>query len=218
MKFTIANLGQTVLRYSVPTDIIAQLKNIYRDKCNEMPPANPQLIGKINNEKSFFYDGVDVPEKKIYPHNFLSEQIIDFYYKTFRHYLDWNRVKNYKCSLSSVWINKMTEHEYNPVHVHQGSLFTGLSSVLILHIPESYGVEYSADDQPLNGQLMILGSASGQFANIDYQPYGLKTGDLFVFPFDMRHCVYPFNGRGERLTIAANIDVLYDPIKNRGIT
>ncbi len=218
MKFTIANLGQTVLRYSVPTDIIAQLKNIYRDKCNEMPPANPQLIGKINNEKSFFYDGVDVPEKKIYPHNFLSEQIIDFYYKTFRHYLDWNRVKNYKCSLSSVWINKMTEHEYNPVHVHQGSLFTGLSSVLILHIPESYGVEYSADDQPLNGQLMILGSASGQFANIDYQPYGLKTGDLFVFPYDMRHCVYPFNGPGERLTIAANIDVLYDPIKNRGIT
>ena len=218
MKFTIANLGQTVLRYSVPTDIIAQLKNIYRDKCNEMPPANPQLIGKINNEKSFFYDWVDVPEKKIYPHNFLSEQIIDFYYKTFRHYLDWNRVKNYKCSLSSVWINKMTEHEYNPVHVHQGSLFTGLSSVLILHIPESYGVEYSADDQPLNGQLMILGSASGQFANIDYQPYGLKTGDLFVFPYDMRHCVYPFNGPGERLTIAANIDVLYDPIKNRGIT
>ena len=218
MKFTIANLGQTVLRYSVPTDIIAQLKNIYRDKCNEMPPANPQLIGKINNEKSFFYDGVDVPEKKIYPHNFLSEQIIDFYYKTFRHYLDWNRVKNYKCSLSSVWINKMTEHEYKPVHVHQGSLFTGLSSVLILHIPESYGVEYSADDQPLNGQLMILGSASGQFANIDYQPYGLKTGDLFVFPYDMRHCVYPFNGPGERLTIAANIDVLYDPIKNRGIT
>ena len=218
MKFTIANLGQTVLRYSVPTDIIAQLKNIYRDKCNEMPPANPQLIGKINNEKSFFYDGVDVPEKKIYPHNFLSEQIIDFYYKTFRHYLDWNRVKNYKCSLSSVWINKMTEHVYNAVHVHQGSLFTGLSSVLILHIPESYGVEYSADDQPLNGQLMILGSASGQFANIDYQPYGLKTGDLFVFPYDMRHCVYPFNGPGERLTIAANIDVLYDPIKNRGIT
>ena len=218
MKFTIANLGQTVLRYSVPTDIIAQLKNIYRDKCNQMPPANPQLIGKINNEKSFFYDGVDVPEKKIYPHNFLSEQIIDFYYKTFRHYLDWNRVKNYKCSLSSVWINKMTEHEYNPVHVHQGSLITGLSSVLILHIPESYGVEYSADDQPLNGQLMILGSASGQFANIDYQPYGLKTGDLFVFPYDMRHCVYPFNGPGERLTIAANIDVLYDPIKNRGIT
>ena len=218
MKFTIANLGQTVLRYSVPTDIIAQLKNIYRDKCNEMPPANPQLIGKINNEKSFFYDGVDVPEKKIYPHNFLSEQIIDFYYKTFRHYLDWNRVKNYKCSLSSVWINKMTEHEYNPVHVHQGSLFTGLSSVLILHIPESYGVEYSADDQPLNGQLMILGSASGQFSNIDYQPSKLKTGDLFVFPYDMRHCVYPFNGPGERLTIAANIDVLYDPIKNRGIT
>jgi len=218
MKFTIANLGQTVLRYSVPTDIIAQLKNIYRDKCNEMPPANPQLIGKINNEKSFFYDGKDIPEKKIHPHNFLSKQIIDFYYKAFRHYLDWNKIKDYNCTLASVWINKMKEHEYNPVHVHQGSLYTGLSSVLILQTPESYGVEYSADDQPLNGQLMILGSASGQFSNIDYQPSKLKTGDLFVFPYDMRHCVYPFNGPGERLTIAANIDVLYDPVKNRGVT
>ena len=218
MNFNIVVLGQTVLRYEVPADIIGQLKNIYRDKFNEMPLANPQLVGKINDEKSFFYDGVDVPEKKIYPHNFLSKQIIDFYYMAFKHYLNWNKIRDYKCTLSSVWINKMKEHEYNPIHVHQGTLFTGLSSVLIVDLPKSYGVEYSSPDQPLNGQLMILGSSSGMFANIDYQPNKLKSGDLFIFPYDMRHCVYPFNGPGERLTVAANMDVLFDPIKNRGTT
>jgi hypothetical protein len=47
----------------------------------------------------------------------------------------------------------MFEHEYNPVHVHQGTLFTGLSSVMILKLPPSFGVEYSAAEQPQNGRL-----------------------------------------------------------------
>ena len=34
----------------------------------------------------------------------------------------------------------------------------------------------------------------------------------------MRHCVYPFNSTNEtRRTLAANCDVLFDPIKNRGV-
>ena len=87
----------------------------------------------------------------------------------------------------------MFENEYNPVHVHQGSLFTGLSSVMILKLPQSFGVEYSSPDAPQNGRLQILGSTNGQFANIDYQP-DIKERDFFIFPYDMRHCVYPFNG------------------------
>ena len=70
---------------------------------------------------------------------------------------------------------------------------------------------------PQNGRLQILGSASGQFANIDFQPE-TKERDFYVFPYDMRHCVYPFNGPGMRRTLAANMDVLYNPIINRGIS
>ena len=110
----------------------------------------------------------------------------------------------------------MFEHEYNPVHVHQGSLFTGLSSVMILKLPQSFGVEYSAADSPQNGRLQILGSASGMFSNIDYQPE-VKERDFFIFPYDMRHTVYPFNGPGYRRTLAANMDVNYNPITNRGV-
>ena len=67
-----------------------------------------------------------------------------------------------------------------------------------------------------NGRLQILGAANGQFAKIDYQP-PMEIRDFYIFPYDMRHCVYPFNGTKEiRRTLAANCDVLFDPIKNRG--
>ena len=87
---------------------------------------------------------------------------------------------------------------------------------MILKLPESFGVEYSAAEAPHNGKLQFLGSASGYFANIDFQPR-LKERDFYIFPYDLRHCVYPFNGPGKRRTLAANIDVKYDPIKNRGV-
>jgi len=111
----------------------------------------------------------------------------------------------------------MKEHEYNPVHVHQGTLFTGLSSVMILKLPESYGVEYSSIENPQNGKLQMYGSSSGQFANVDYQPE-TKERDFYIFPYDMRHSVYPFNGPGVRRTLAANCDVDYNPTQNRGIS
>ena len=140
-----------------------------------------------------------------------------WFVKKFKHYLSWNKVKEYEIHFNSVWVNQMFEHEYNPVHVHQGSLFTGLSSVMILKLPKSFGVEYSASDLPQNGRLQILGSSSGMFANVDYQPE-IKERDFYIFPYDMRHCVYPFNGPGWRRTLAANMDVQYDPIKNRGVS
>ena len=69
----------------------------------------------------------------------------------------------------------------------------------------------------MNGRLQIIGAANGQFAKTDYSP-NMKIGDFYVFPYDMRHCVYPFNGEGMRRTLAANMDVQYDPIKNRGVS
>jgi len=110
----------------------------------------------------------------------------------------------------------MKEHEYNPVHVHRGGIFTGLSSVMILNLPDTYGVEYSAEDKPQNGALNMFGSSTGQFAKTDYSPPLIK-GDFFVFPYDMRHCVYPFNNTNQvRRTLAANCDVDYNPLENRG--
>jgi len=213
--FNFIFLGQSVLKYQVPLDVYNTINHIYETKYPELKPANKQLVGKIEKEHSLFFNGDD--SSKMTKHNHLPDNVLGWFEQKFRHYLEWNKIKKYDLHFNSIWVNTMFEHEYNPVHVHQGSLFTGLSSVMVLKLPESYGVEYSAAEQPQNGRLQILGSANGMFANIDYQP-NIKERDFYIFPYDMRHCVYPFNGPGYRRTLAANMDVQYDPIRNRGVS
>ena len=215
-KFNFVFLGQSILRYEVPLDIFTTINKIYQNNFDTLDPANKQLVGKIENEHSLFYGGKD--ESKMKNHNKLTQDVLKYFMDMFRHYLNWNKIRDYELHLNSIWVNQMKEHEYNPVHIHRGTLFTGLSSVMILSLPSTYGKEYSNDEVPQNGKLQILGSASGQFAKIDFQP-SLKVRDFFIFPYDMRHCVYPFNSTNEtRRTLAANCDVRFDPIKNRGVT
>ena len=213
--FKFVFLGQSVLSYQVPLEIFHTINGIYENKYPELKPANKQLVGKIEKEHSLFYNGEN--SEKMIRHNNLPTNVLVWFESMFKHYLEFNRVKEYKLHINSIWVNQMFEHEYNPVHVHQGTLHTGLSSVMILKLPDSFGVEYSAAAAPQNGKLQILGATNGQFANIDYQPE-IKERDFFIFPYDMRHCVYPFNGPGWRRSLAANMDVDYDPIKNRGVS
>ena len=213
LNFSFVFLGQSVLRYEVPLDVYNIINHIYETRRHELPPANKQLVGKIQNEHSLFFNGP--PNDKMHPHNFLPDNVRQWFHIVMKHYLDWNKIKDYKMHMNSIWVNEMKANEYNPVHVHQGSLFTGLSSVMILKLPKNTGVEYSATDKPTNGQLSILGNSSGQFCNTDYGPV-LKERSFFVFPYDMRHCVYPFNSSTDiRRTLACNMDVEYDQIKNR---
>jgi len=214
MNFNFTFLGQSILRYETPIDIFNTINSIYEQKFNQLEPANKQLVGKIKNEHSIFYNGED--ESKMKRHNTLPDNVLDWFMSMFHHYLEFNHIRQYQTHLNSIWVNEMKAHEYNPVHVHQGNLFTGLSSVMILKLPNTYGVEYSASEAPQNGKLQILGAANGQFAKIDYEP-PMKLRDFYIFPYDMRHCVYPFNGTNDtRRTLAANCDVLYNPILNRG--
>ena len=38
-------------------------------------------------------------------------------------------------NINSIWVNEMKAGEYNPIHIHQGKLYTGLSSVMIMKLP-----------------------------------------------------------------------------------
>jgi len=214
IKFDFIFLGQSILKYQVPLDIFEIINQIYEKNYNNLFPANKQLVGKIEKEHSLFYHGED--QTKMKNHNMLPRNVTDYFMAMFRHYLAFNKIRDYDMHLNSVWVNEMKEHEYNPAHIHRGMLFTGLSSVMILKMPSTFGREYSNDEVPQNGRLQILGAANGQFAKIDYQP-PMNIRDFYIFPYDMRHTVYPFNGTSEvRRTLAANCDVKFDPIKNRG--
>ena len=213
MNFDFVFFGQTCLKYKTPVEIFAGLTDIYEKRKKELPKANKQLVGKIQDEVSLHYSGPK--NDKMHQHNFLPTELIQWFYSTFKHYLDWNRIEKYNMNINSIWVNEMKAGEYNPIHIHQGKIFTGLSSVMIMKLPSDYGVEYSAPGKPMNGRLQISGSSAGQFCKTDYSP-NVKLGDFYVFPYDMRHCVYPWNGNKEkRRTLVCNVDVEYDHVGSR---
>ena len=213
MNFDFVFFGQSVLKYQVPLEVFVGLNELYETQKKHLPNANKQLSGKIPDEVSMFYGGPT--SKKMHTHSYVSEDVFNWFYSIFDHYLKWNKTQDYHMSINSIWVNEMKAGDYNPVHIHQGKLFTGLSSVMILKLPKDMGPEIARPDQPMNGQLQIMGSATGQFVTADYSPQ-MKIEDFYVFPYDMRHVVYPFNNKKEkRRTLVCNCDVSYDQVKSR---
>jgi|TARA_R100001460_G_scaffold24521_1_gene49234 hypothetical protein len=191
------NLGQKILKFNVPKDIIDTINNSYEN--NILPEHNQYLAGKIKNQHRIT--------------EYLPDTIKDYFTGCFQLYLLENSFVQlpFKVKLLDAWINEMKEHEYNPMHTHRGMSYIGLSSVLCLKIPNTYGKEYSTEHSPCNGVLDIIGNNSGMFAYNQYR-HKLVVGDLFVFPYDITHGVYPFHSTVEtRRTMSYNCDLI---IKN----
>ena len=117
LDFDFVFLGQSVLKYQVPLDIFTSINQIYEQNYNNLYPANKQLVGKIEKEHSLFYDGAD--QTKMKNHNKLPLNITDYFLTIFKHYLNWNKVKDYDLHINSIWVNEMKQHEYNQAHVHR---------------------------------------------------------------------------------------------------
>tara|TARA_Y100001963_G_scaffold60600_1_gene84673 strand:+ start:8 stop:667 length:660 start_codon:yes stop_codon:yes gene_type:complete len=206
-------LGQTICRYQVPLDVFNTLNGIYETNFIDLPDAHKQLVGKIRKENSLFFGGAK--NDKMHAHNLLPPYVLKWFESVFKHYLDFNKISPYNLRMNSIWINEMTAGEYNPIHIHQGTIYTGLSSVMMLRLPKDTGPEYARPDTPTNGKLQIIGAANGQFVKSDYSPI-VEERDFYIFPYDMRHCVYPHtNPNAIRRTLAANMDVEYNPVATR---
>ena len=215
MNFESIFLGQSIIKYQVPLEVFVGLNELYETQKKHLPNATKQLAGKIPDEVSIFYDGKDT--SKMHQHNFVSEDVLKWFYSAFKYYLECNKIQGYHMKINSIWVNEMKAGDYNPVHVHKGTIFTGLSSVMILKLPKDYGPELTHPEQPMNGRLQILGNVAGQFAMTDYSPK-VKIGDFYIFPYDMRHVVYPFsNKKAKRRTLVCNMDVSYDPVASRTV-
>ena len=206
-------LGQTILKYQVPIDIFNTLNGIYEKNFVNLPDAHKQLVGKIGKENSLFFGGAI--NEKMHKHNLLPPYIFKWFESKFKQYLEFNKIHKHNLHMNSIWINEMRAGEYNPIHIHQGTIFTGLSSVMMLKLPQNMGPEYARPDIKMNGHLQIIGAANGQFVKSDYSPI-MEERDFYVFPYDMRHCVYPHtNPNAIRRTLAANMDVDYNPVATR---
>ena len=122
--FETIHLGQKILHFNVPSEIVDEINQTYDDNIKDLKNHNYALAGKIVDEHK-------ISDK-------LSDRVKKYYESCFRVYLIECK-EMYNINLVSAWVNEMKEHEYNPMHHHTGHTNLGLSSVLILNLPDTFG-------------------------------------------------------------------------------
>ena len=185
------HLGQRILHFEVPEGLVEEINVLYESCSSYLKSYNDNLAGKIKKEHR-------VDEA-------LPESIKRYFEARFNDYLMEVKVMRF-AHPSSAWINEMVEHEYNPFHHHTGKTEIGLTSVLCLKKPDDYGIEIAREDDPANGRLELAGNGGGMFGYNQHK-VDLEVGDLYVFPYDIKHGVYPFTGKGVRRTLSYNCDM-----------
>jgi uncharacterized protein (TIGR02466 family) len=109
-------------------------------------------------------------------------------------------------NLDHMWVVSQYAGEYNPIHYHT---YCDLSSVMWLNIPEM-------EDRRESKKLPAYKRQNDGFIEFVYKtacPSGLERGTLSflpeegqmaIFPSNLLHTVYPFEGLGERRSVAFN--------------
>ena len=193
-------LGTLILKFSLPMTVVDQINEIC--DISKDVPFNNQLAGKIENEYGVTH--------------LLHDQHKEMFLRMFEEYVKrrrGGRKIEWKCFLDDVWYNDMVAGEYNPPHFHKTSTSDfGLSSVLMLKRPSTYGKEYSIEESPKNGYLTFISGTQDPIASSMYQ-VDAQVGDFFVFPFTLLHSVNPFNGTDEvRRTLSYNCNLYRYPV------
>ena len=118
--------------------------------------------------------------------------------------------------LTILWVNYMKQHEFNPLHSHNGGI--GYSFVVFMKIPthwkEQHALPISAkSNSPYASDFAFVRSEkNSETCNaINFPLSPEDEGRMLFFPAWLQHMVYPFYGtEEERITISGNIE-LYDP-------
>ena len=197
IRIDLINLGLTVAKFSLPMKLIDDINKLYDKNLKKLKPHNEQLAGKIAEENK-----VD---------EILSVEMKKFFKFCFENYLIESQIPpdTYHLQLEHAWINEMKAGEYNPTHYHKSPFSeVGLSSVLMLKRPDSYGVESSNEDEPVNGWLEFNGGDQSALARSQIR-VDAQVGEFYVFPFTLLHGVYPFNSTDQvRRTMSYNCNLI----------
>jgi len=106
--------------------------------------------------------------------------------------------------MDKMWIVNQVEGEYNPVHLHTNCT---ISSVMYLKIPK-YKPRRIPGKKHMDGKIELIYHSSGELpqsfdsGTLSIQP---EAGDIFMWPSNLLHTVYPFLGKGVRRSVSYNL-------------
>ena len=106
-----------------------------------------------------------------------------------------------------IWVNFMKAGEWNPSHFHHGVI----SLVAYLSVPPEIKIEREEaehsikSNQPTAGKIQWTYGESMHFSQTYYTATP-QEGQVWLFPADLKHMVYPFKSDVERVSISCNIE------------
>tara|TARA_E500000318_G_scaffold19291_1_gene20110 strand:+ start:5388 stop:6017 length:630 start_codon:yes stop_codon:yes gene_type:complete len=195
------HLGFKVSKYKIPQELIDRLNKDVDDnlKSNNLLPEVEKLAGEIKEEWSVL---------KILP-----KELKIFFEECLNNYVSKEvpSLLNKKCaaSFNACWINDQIQNEYNPVHTHNGKSAVGLSSVLFLRVPKSITEAkqtINKNERVKDGRLEFIANTHSYMGANQYLVTP-EVGDLYLFPYELPHVVYPFKGEGVRRSLSFNVDI-----------
>ncbi len=208
----VAPFSPLILKATVPPTVVADLNA----KIDALPSVgnggtdrdwSRHLAGNVQTELHL----TDVVRAMPALMDFLYDTARVYTYKcenallNYSNYTDTDELKDKRLEIvvKEGWVNDMVAGDFNPVHFHQGCLY---STVAFLKVPDGYEAEFQADKarqntvgclQFIDGRTMVGGR--NLFV---VKP---EVGAFYLWPSWMLHCVYPFRGSGIRRSLSVNL-------------
>ena len=200
-----ANVGQAII-----SSINQYLDEILADE-NTKSHAH-KLVGQITRGKQL---EISLEEDRIIPLINIIQSLGQNYYEYFYKKTEDTSQPLKTAHVYTMWSVHSYAGDYNPLHDHGNQTLQGLSGSLYTKIP--LVIQESSDDLDLsnasgnqNGYLQFVYGDSPVIGPSMFkipQNMAIKpvVGDLYLWPSWLEHMVYPFDGEGERRSIAFNV-------------
>jgi hypothetical protein len=206
---------ETQMPMSMVEDLNDYLDEYVEDK-NKKSLADT-LVGQIAQGEQLLMDNTD-PRLEEYT-NFICGLGAD-YINFFSQNTGTRLSKPKAVAVDETWSVHSYEGDYNPIHDHGTKTIMGISTTAWTKVPQQIL------DQPVAGSPEYsLYNTSGDCDGYIAFQYGINSlmdtdrlrppqsfvmqpevGKLLVFPSWLQHMVYPFKGKGERRTVASNLN------------
>ena len=189
----LAPFGPKIARLKFPQIVIKKI-NLEVDRIIKQK----KLIKKYDYSKNLVGE---VKQEIQLPSIFIKKNIYKYISSSIKEYIKASTGKlTKKIKIINFWIVRQYQHEYNPVHYHDGHV----SGVGYLKLPgllnkDKKKLKTNGSIDFINGSKMFLSNSI-----FNHNP---KAGDIILFPNYLMHTAYPFSVEGERRSFSFNVEI-----------
>ena len=191
--------GPLVMMAELPETVVKSLNEIV-DVVKDKKDMGSRLAGQIKSES-------EIPHSMLEQNNIMN--VLHTVGKSYvaQAYLNAGKkdlydAMNITTQMKSIWSVSQYENEYNPQHNHSNCQ---ISAVLYLKIPSMKPRNIPNKPKEKDGQIQFTFCTNESIFTTGSFVARPKPGMCILFPNTLYHQVYPFQGSGERRSIAFNM-------------